>query len=303
MRGPTIRVVVGTDEQYAMPTAAAVRSIIDHHAPGDTLHITVLTDQLGEDTRQRLLRSWTAAACEVTFTPVDLGRFAGLPTTSATGVQVAVGVYARLLIGDLLPAGWDRVIYLDSDTITRHPLTELWHTDLGGNLLAAVRDDYVPTLASPYGLPHWQQAGLDPDLPYFNSGVMLIDLAGWRRTDLGERAIRYLSEHRHDVRLFDQDALNAVAARQWRPLDTVWNVTGFWRKPHRRTGAHRDILTTARIRHYAGYGKPWDPEPLDVPDTGQFFDSLARTDWATDPPPHPHPPALGTTGRGPGCAG
>jgi lipopolysaccharide biosynthesis glycosyltransferase len=226
-------------------------------------------------------------------------------TTSAVGTELTAGVYARLLIGDLLPTGWDRVAYLDSDTITRRPLTDLWNTDLGGNLLGAVRDDYIPTIASPYGLPSWRQRGLDPDLPYFNSGVMLIDLDLWRRTRLGEQALQYLAEHRGDIRLFDQDALNAVAAGQWRQLDTVWNVTGYWRKPHRRTGRHRDILTAARIRHFAGYGKPWEPEPLDVPDAGLFFDSLARTDWAAEPPPHQRslPPVPYPAGREPTCAG
>jgi lipopolysaccharide biosynthesis glycosyltransferase len=188
-------------------------------------------------------------------------------------------VYARLLIAELLPRSWDRVIYLDSDTIARHPLSDLWTVDLAGAILGAVRDDYVPTISSPYGLPTWQQHGLDPDLPYFNSGVLLIDLAAWRRHRIGEQALRYLADAT-EIRLFDQDALNAVIAGRWRQLDIVWNVTGYWRKPHRRTGRHQAILDDARIRHFAGHGKPWDPDPLPgVPDTHLFFASLARTDW------------------------
>lgn len=294
----TIRIVVSTDERYAMPTAAAVRSIIDTRAASEALDIAVLASDLTDHTRKRLQRSWTAPGCAVTFTPVDLARFAGLPTTSAVGAQVTTGVYARLMLGELLPAGWDRVVYLDCDTITRHSLADLWTTDLHGRLLGAVRDDYVPTLASPYGLPTWQQDGLNPGLPYFNSGVLLIDLDAWRRERVGEHAIEYLLAHRDDIRLFDQDALNAVAAGRWRQLDTVWNVTGYWRKPERRTGVHRDILTTARIRHFAGHGKPWQPRPLDVDDGHLFFDSLARTDWATR---QHHPQTL--AGRESTCAG
>lgn len=277
-----IRVVVTTDERYAMPTAACIRSVIDSRAPGDTLHVAVLGSDLSEQTRARLLRSWRAARCATTFVPVDLTRFAGLPIRSAVGATVTTGVYTRLLVGDLLPSDWQRVVYLDSDTITRHSLADLWNTNLDGDILGAVRDDYVPTISSPYGLPTWRQLGLDPDLPYFNSGVMLIDLNAWRRDNIGSRTLRYLTEHRDDIRLFDQDALNAVAAGRWSELDTVWNVTGFWRKQHRRTGRHSGILDDARIRHFAGYGKPWDPEPLPgVPDADLFFTSLARTAWAT----------------------
>lgn len=299
-----LRIVVTTDERYAMPTAASVRSIIDHRATGDTLQITVLGSDLSGHTRLRLARSWHGAPrCAVTFAPVDLTRFAGLPTTSAVGATLTTSVYARLIIGELLPTSWNRVVYLDSDTITRHPLTDLWTTDLHGNLLGAVRDDYTPTLGSPYGLPACQQHGLDPDLPYFNSGVMLIDLDLWRRTHAGDQAMHYLAQHGDDIRLFDQDALNAVAAKRWQPLDTSWNVTGYWRQPQRRTGRHHDILTRARIRHFAGHGKPWDPDPLDVPDTGLFFDSLARTDWATEPARQRTMAPAGPVGGEPACAG
>ncbi|GIM94385.1 glycosyltransferase family 8 protein [Paractinoplanes toevensis] len=281
-----VRLVVSTDERYAMPTAACIRSVIDSRDRTDPLHITVLANAVSERTRTRLLRSWRAARCAITITPVDLGRFASLPTTSAVGATVTAAVYAPLLIGELLPADWQRVIYLDSDTITRRPLNSLWNTDLRGSSLGAVRDDYVPTVSSPYGVPGWRELGLAADLPYFNSGVLLIDLDAWRRQRIGEKAVQYLTQHAGDIRLFDQDALNAVCAGRWHELDTPWNVTGYWRKPERRTGRYRTILEDARIRHFAGYGKPWDPDPLPgVTDAGLFFHSLARTAWAsTDSP-------------------
>lgn len=276
-----VRIVVTTDERYAMPTAACIRSAIDSRDPATTLHIAVLADDLSDQTRTRLQASWRAPGCVTTIVPVDLARFADLPTRSAVGATVTTAVYARLLIGELLPDDWRRVIYLDSDTITRRPLTELWGTDLRGCVLGAVRDDYVPMISSPYGVPGWRELGLAADLPYFNSGVMLVDLDSWRRHDIGGQAIDYLSRHAGKIRLFDQDALNAVTAGRWHELDTVWNVTGYWRKPERRTGRHRSILDDARIRHFAGYGKPWDPDPLPgVPDNDLFFRSLARTAWA-----------------------
>jgi lipopolysaccharide biosynthesis glycosyltransferase len=279
-----IRIVVTTDERYAMPTAASVRSVLDSRASGDAFQIVVLGSDLSEQTRLRLLRSWTAAHCTVRFVPVDLDRFAGLPTRSAVGATVTTAVYARLLIGALLPADWRRVIYLDSDTITRTSLTDLWTTDLGDNPLGAVPDDYVPTVSSRYGLPTWRELGLRENLPYFNSGVLLIELDNWRHDRIGEQAVHYLANAR-DIRLFDQDALNAVAAGRWYQLDAVWNVTGYWRKPDRRTGRYCTILDDARIRHFAGYGKPWDPVPLPgVPDNDLFFRSLTRTAWAPDAP-------------------
>lgn len=276
-----VRIVVTTDERYAMPTAACVRSVIDSRDTATGLHIAVLAANLSDHTHRRLLASWRAPGCVVTIVRADLSRFDSLPIRSAAGVFVTSGVYARLLIGDSLPDDWRRVIYLDSDTITRFPLNDLWNIDLRGKVLGAVRDDYVPTISSPYGVPRWHELGLNADLPYFNSGVMVVDLESWRKHDIGEQAVDYLSRHPAEIQLFDQDALNAVVAGRWLELDTVWNVTGYWRKPERRTERHRTILDDTRIRHFAGYGKPWDLNPLPgVTDNDLFFRSLARTEWA-----------------------
>lgn len=274
-----LRIVVATDERYVVPTAASVRSVIDTLAAGDTLDIAVLACDLGAASRERMALSWADPRCRVVFADVDVRRFARLPITSAASSRLTRAAYARLMLGRLLPADWDRVVYLDTDTITRRPLNALWDTDLRGNLIGAVQDDYIPTVASPHGIPTWRKLGLPADLPYFNSGVMLIDVAAWRREDLGERALAYLDEHPGDISLFDQDALNAVVAGRWLRLDTTWNVTGYWRKPDRRTGAYANILDTAAIRHFTGDGKPWDARPLDVPDNDLFFASLAPTRW------------------------
>jgi len=274
-----LRIVVATDERYVAPTAASVRSVIDTLAAGDTLEIAVLACDLSENSREQLVLSWNDPRCGVVIADVDVSRFARLPITSAASNRLTRAAYARLMLGQLLPDHWHRVIYLDTYTITRRPLHPLWNTDLAGNLIGAVRDDYIPTVASPHGIPTWHKLGLPADLPYFNSGVMLIDVDAWRNEDLGERALAYLAEHPDDISLFDQDALNAVIAGRWLELDTIWNVTGYWRKAARRTGRHQHILTTAAIRHFTGNGKPWDAQPLNVPDGALFFASLARTQW------------------------
>lgn len=258
-----LRIVVATDERYVAPTAASVRSVIDVLCPAETMEIAVLACDLSEASRDGLVKSWADDRCDVVFADVDLERFAALPITSAVSNQLTRAAYARLMLGRLLPAGWDRVIYLDTDTITRRPLAALWQADLRGNVIGAVQDDLVPTIGSPHGIPAWRELGLAADLPYFNSGVMLIDVAAWRAEDLGERALAYLAEHPDDISLFDQDALNAVVAGRWLRLDPLWNST-----------VHRP---QAAIRHYTGPGKPWADAA--VPDGEWFYASLARTEW------------------------
>ena len=51
--------------------------------------------------------------------------------------------------------------------------------------------------------------------PYFNAGVMLIDLDAWRREDLVGRMLACLRRHRRDVLWWDQYALNVELAGHW----------------------------------------------------------------------------------------
>lgn len=64
----------------------------------------------------------------------------------------------------LLPV--ERALYLDSDVLVRGDLKQLWNIDLQGKAVGAVTD-----IGFPMGHDHSTKA------PYFNAGVLLIDLA------------------------------------------------------------------------------------------------------------------------------
>jgi lipopolysaccharide biosynthesis glycosyltransferase len=281
-----VRIAIATDDRYAMPAAASVRSVIDTLEEGTTLETAVLSCDLSNESRERLLASWDDSRCSVRFVDVDAEPFTDLPVTSPVNTTVTRATYLRLTLSELLPADWSRVIYLDVDTITRRPLTQLWRTDLAGRVIAAVRDGYIPMVSSRHGLARWQELGLDPDQAYFNTGVLLIDVDRWRGRDVYRHALDYLRAYRDDVRLFDQDALNAVLHDSWLPLDATWNVTGYWHNPARRAGRYATILQDAHIRHFAGPRKPWGERPRAADDVNIFYASLRRTVWQAHCPPH-----------------
>ncbi len=80
-------------------------------------------------------------------------------------------------MGLVVPRSIEKVIYLDCDMIIRRDLTALWEMPLAGHVLAAALDPgydlgFVP--------------GWPSDTPYFNSGVMLVDLARGGRRELAK---------------------------------------------------------------------------------------------------------------------
>lgn len=166
-------------------------------------------------------------------------------------------VWYRLLLPDVLP-DLDRVLALDADTLVLQSLGPLYEQDLGDNLLAAVAQP-APTKH------HLGALGLGPDQPYFNAGVMLMNLAAMRDEQLGQRAISLGHERYEDFIFAEQDALNVLAVDRWAHLHPKWNALSYlWLLPEDADGTYSALDRAAAqaspaIVHFEGFQtvKPW----------------------------------------------
>jgi lipopolysaccharide biosynthesis glycosyltransferase len=173
------------------------------------------------------------------------------------------GMYERVLAPDALPDTLERAIYLDADLLVLDAVDVLWQVDLGGLIIGAVQDAVIPRVSSPLGLRRYRELGCRAEDPYFNAGVLVIDLEAWKRQHIGQRALEYLERYERSVNLTDQDALNAVLHNRWKPLEDRWNVVAGLAgrprleprgiEPSRMAAAARDPA----IVHFYGYLKPW----------------------------------------------
>jgi len=246
-----IAVVFSTDANYLPATAVALRSLCAQTRHAGGLDIWVLHTRLSP-MQLDLLRRAASGRTNRLF-PVELSDGeVDLPVQSD---YISRATFGRLHIANVLPASCDRAIFLDSDILVSGDVTELWQIDLQGCTLAAALEQTAPTLGSDGGLENLDTLGLDPGLPYFNAGVLLIDLHAWRRRAVGTRAVEHIRRFR--PRLMDQDALNAVVARDWHELDPVWNLTSYWFRTRYRQRRNRPLLASARIIHFVGHRKPW----------------------------------------------
>lgn len=161
-----------------------------------------------------------------------------------------------LLLSDILPESLDRVLFLDPDLLILDDLATVWETDLAGRAIAAVRDQAIPFCSSPRGVKNRASLGIPDAAWYFNAGVMLIDIAGWRHLDIPVRASRYIRQLGGETDFLHQEGLNAVLWDNWLPLHQRWNLiaslTG------RRYGRYRAMeWVPPGIVHFAGPFKPW----------------------------------------------
>jgi lipopolysaccharide biosynthesis glycosyltransferase len=275
VRQERVIIACSANERYAPGLAVTLLSLIEHRRSAAPMSIYVLDGGLRDDSR-RALRRICGRNADLIFLRPDLSRVSHLNLSN--GAHPAV--YCRLLLPEMLP-GCDRAIYLDSDTVILADIDELWATDVSNHPCAGVRELFSPKISDKFGISRYHELGLPPDLPYFNSGVVVMNLECWRAERIGERVIRFTEENRDTVRYWDQDGMNAVLAGRWLELDPTWNVDaeglmlkGWVPEDPEATAA---LIERAKIIHYV-ITKPWEGV-CHHPKTHIFLSYLARTPW------------------------
>ena len=275
-----IYVITLADDHYAIPLAVMVRSLLDCLEPDRRLHLTIIDGRIPDATKEKLVESWRTSAgwprSSMEWRAPDYGDAALIRVWG----RVPKLTYARINLTAYLPQA-PRAIVLDSDVLLRTGIGRLWDTPLDGAIAAAAVDPFIPTVSSRDGLAGHAEMGLPPDAPYLNAGVMLVDLELWRQRNVGPQALMIVNQNSHETRWYDQDALNAVLAGQWKALDARWQVQP--RLANLRLAA-KAAAADAWIVHFSGRLKPWAYRGDSAADR-EFFEVLDRTAWHGWRPP------------------
>lgn len=140
-------------------------------------------------------------------------RFPNLRSWSGT-----MAPNAKAFLDKILPEYVERVLFLDADTLVMGSIEDLQHLDMGGAALGAVPQN--TTTASLRKGDFALYSGSDI---YFNSGVLLYDLAVWRREDCYSMVIDILQKKKQ-LYSPDQTLLNnAIPARLQYQLPLKYN--------------------------------------------------------------------------------
>lgn len=270
--------VFGLDKGFLMPTSVAIRSL-DRFLTGAD-RIVVLSLGLSTKDKDDL------AVC-ATNAVIEHIECAGLIDRSwIAPSHLSEAAYLRYLAPMVL-ADDDRCVYLDGDVVVRHDPRPLHDIDLQGRTVGAVRSRVAPFAASPGGIMRWFEIGIAGTAPYFNSGVLVIDLAKWRARTVTERLTKFLAVHGSSTWIADQEALNVAVVGDWLELDRSWNyithiAENFLQQPELEPD-------DPHIAHFAGRQKPWvfGRMPLFAED---WYAILADTPWRGFRPSAPEPP-------------
>ena len=286
-----ITVVFASNEKFAPALGVCMNSLLEHTDPSRFYDIIVLESDISEFSKARLdlLVSRFPHSKLRFFNPKAL--LAGKQLQKNPADHISLETYYRFLIADILPT-YQKVLYLDCDTVILEDVAELAAVDLQGKVLAATIDVEIPALAG----------GLDPDLgpylskviglrkgeAYHQAGVLVLDLEKMRALHSVDAWIGLAGERKY--RYNDQDILNKECRGLYHTLPMEWNLVvdcNHRRLPIIEAGPYsvlqeyREARRHPKIVHYAGFEKPWDAPDSDFADvfwhyarTSEFYDRL-----------------------------
>ncbi len=242
MISPIIPLFFACDERYVPYLGVAVHSLIANASTERRYRIHVLNTGISPLSQDRIV---TMARPHVEIVFVDMQE-AILPFMSCLPLRdyYTLSIYFRLFIPAMFPQ-YDKAIYLDCDMVVEGDVAELFDIPLGNALLGAVRDQVVAD--SPLLTAYVEDAvGVDAHT-YFNSGMLLMNLAGLREADIEGQFSSLIAQYNFPTVAPDQDYLNRLAFGRVKLLPSAWN-TMYSKEP--QMGPHYII-------HFNMFDKPW----------------------------------------------
>lgn len=234
--------VLACDDNFVPYTSVVARRVA--HLAAERFPIIVVSDGVSDENK-RLAQKFCPQISFIEAASAFAGK--SLPTTQ----QFSRAAYLRLFL-DVILSDFGRAVYLDSDILPLTDITPLLNAVPKSAPLVATHDLHV-LLRGEY-LDRLGMTGA-----YFNSGVMVLDLAAIRIEETFKRALGYALEHPQRCVFVDQDALNAVLDGGWQVLDWRWNAMSYLSEL---------MPKPPFIRHFSGY-KPWAIEKRGI--EGRFI--------------------------------
>ncbi|MCD8384189.1 MAG: glycosyltransferase family 8 protein [Clostridiales bacterium] len=242
------------NEDY-LPQLQVLLTSIRINNPGERFQLYLIHRSFSDQRLEELdsqCRRWNV---ELFPLHVDEAIFADAPVTR----QYPQEMYYRLLAPQLLPETLERILYLDPDILVINPIRPLWELDLEGNLFAAAAHTGKTEIANDVN-----RIRLQMENEYYNSGVLLIDLARGREEIDPEQIFQYAEAHPKELILPDQDILNVLFGDRIKPLDDyIWNYDARKYSNYQfRSYGESDVswvMEHTAILHFCGRAKPWKP--------------------------------------------
>ena len=268
-----LRLASGSSVEYMPHVAAMLHSLLEHRGGLDLEAHYLHAPEASRADLDAMVAMVETGGGRLELHEIPAERIEGLKPI----IRIPVNMWYRTFLPELLP-DVDKILYLDADVIAVDSVEPLWAMDLDGNYVGAVTNV-------------WERWNLDfvrsleLQRPYFNSGVLVMNLDLMRRDDATAKVLAYARAHER-VPWGDQTALNVVLGARRLDLHPRWNcmnsvltfedaIEVFGEQ------AVREARENPALRHFEGpdANKPWHAQCTDAVAQAEYLRHRRATPW------------------------
>lgn len=213
-----VPVFFACDNKFVPYMMVTMKSLIAHNSAKREYIIHVLHTDISTE-NQSLVKTLETENCKIEFNDVSK-QIEQIEKKIALRDYYSATTYYRLFIADMFPQ-YQKVAYIDCDTIVLKDIAKFVDYDLENNYIGAIRDQLVAQ-TDIYGTYTEKVLGVSREA-YFNAGVVLINCKLFRKKGIQKQFIDFLNTYRFVVAQ-DQDYLNILCKNKVLWIDGKWNV-------------------------------------------------------------------------------
>lgn len=288
-----IPIVICFDDNYSLSGGALINSIVKNSTEKDNYDIVVLENGVSARNKSRLI-SLIKNKNNFSIRFFDVNAFSEMKSVY-TRAHFSAATYARLFIPSLF-SNFEKVLFIDADTIVESDVAELVHIDMKNNLVAAVKDIVMEGFVKFGAIAHSEEGknetakeylnnvlAMKDTERYFQAGLILFNVAQMNAENTYTQLMATMKSR--SFWFLDQDIMNKVFYDRVHYLPFEWNVyhgngntDDFF--PNLKFASYMQFLASRRkpkMIHFAGENKPWDAPHVDFFDN--FMSYIDGTPW------------------------
>ncbi len=241
-----IPLVYAVDDKYAPFLCVSLKSVTANVSNDYFVKVFILNTGISDKNKKRIIEITEKNSSDIDIEYVDVAdRIDGLQDKMHLRDYYTNAIYYRIFIPSLFPQ-YDKIIYLDCDIILNEDISKLYNVRLGKKIVAAVHEEAMSSFEC-FGAYSEEFLGV-PRMQYFNSGLLVINTAEYRKEKIETRFIELMLAHKFEVAP-DQDYLNVLLQGRTKLVDVGWNKTPI---------PDKDFPDSeVKLVHYKLNFKPW----------------------------------------------
>lgn len=266
-------------DNYAQHAGLSILSLFDNNKEADEINVYIIEYGIGDENKERLKTIAQNYNRNIYF--VDLENISKKMNVETNFCR---STYGKLFLSQI--ENVDLMLTFDCDTIVSGSLLELLNVDMTNTLVAGVQDTVNPYFVYKIGLT-------DADRYINCGGVILLNLALWRKMRIEDKCIDYVKSFDGNPPFVDQGTINHICKDYKKILNPQYNVINpmfmfsvekIKKLFNMKTYYTQQEIDYAKINpkviHYTGelYNRPWFLN-CDHPLKDVYIDYLRKSPW------------------------